>query len=65
MQKQWNELTLPLHIPGLPLDNNIVERALEKATWRRENALFYEAFNGARVGDILAPDLRAQTLRAR
>jgi trans-aconitate methyltransferase len=29
--KHWQKLTLFLEIPGVPLDNNIVEQALKKA----------------------------------
>ena len=52
MLKHWKELTLFLHQPGAPLDNNICERALKKAILHRKNALFYKTQNGARVGDI-------------
>jgi len=52
MRKRWDNLTLFLHVPGAPLDNNIAERALKKAILHRKNALFYKTENGARVGDI-------------
>ncbi len=52
MQKRWDPLTLFLRVPGVPLDNNITERALKKAILHRKNALFYKTLNGARVGDI-------------
>jgi len=52
MQKHWEKLTLFLRVPGAPLDNNIVERALKKAILHRKNALFYKTQNGARVGDM-------------
>jgi transposase len=52
MQKHWQKLTLFLRVPGAPLDNNIVERALKKAILHRKNALFYKTQNGARVGDM-------------
>jgi transposase len=52
MQKHWQELTLFLRVPGAPLDNNIVERALKKAILHRKNALFYKTENGAGVGDL-------------
>jgi hypothetical protein len=48
----WPKLTLFLHQPGAPLDNNIAERALKKAILNRENALFYKTLNGAGVGDL-------------
>jgi transposase len=52
MRKHWDKVTLFLHKPGAPLDNNIVERALKKAILHRKNALFYKTDNGARVGDL-------------
>jgi hypothetical protein len=52
MLKRWDELTLFLFVPGVPLDNNICERALKKAILHRKNALFYKTRRGARVGDI-------------
>ncbi len=52
MQKRWDALTLFLRVAGVPLDNNITERALKKAILHRKNALFYKTLNGARVGDI-------------
>jgi transposase len=48
----WAKLTLFLEHPGVPLDNNIVERALKKAILNRKNALFYKTRNGAAVGDL-------------
>ena len=52
MLKHWQELTLFLHKPGAPLDNNVCERALKKAILHRKNAYFYKTENGARVGDL-------------
>jgi len=52
MQRHWDKLTLFLQVPGAPLDNNIVERALKKAILHRKNALFFKTQNGARVGDM-------------
>jgi hypothetical protein len=48
----WEKLTRFLHVPGAPLDNSVVERALKKSILRRKNSLFYRTQNGARVGDI-------------
>jgi hypothetical protein len=48
----WQKLTLFLERPGVPLDNNIVERALKKAILHRKGALFYKTLNGAAVGDL-------------
>jgi transposase len=50
--KHWEKLTLFLHRPGAPLDNNIVERALKRAILHRKNALFYKTQKGAHVGDL-------------
>jgi transposase len=52
MLRHWDKLTLFLHQPGAPLDNNVCERALKKAILHRKNALFYRTRNGARVGDL-------------
>lgn len=52
MQRHWNKLTLFLRVPGAPLDNNIVERALKKAILHRKNSMFFKTQNGARVGDM-------------
>jgi len=52
MTKHWDELTLFLHVPGAPLDNNLCERVLKKAILHRKTALFYKTLNGARVGDL-------------
>ena len=52
MRNHWEALTLFLHVPGAPLDNNIVERALKKAILHRKNSYFYKTLNGALVGDI-------------
>ncbi len=48
----WKKLTRFLHVPGAPLDNTVVERALKKSILRRKNSLFYKTRNGARVGDM-------------
>ena len=52
MQNRWEKLTLFLRIPGVPLDNNICERAMKKAILHRKNALFFKTENGAGVADI-------------
>lgn len=52
MLRHWQRLTLFLKEPGVPLDNNICERALKKAILNRKNALFYKTERGARVGDL-------------
>src|SRR5271165_4990821 len=50
--RHWTKLTLFLRQQGVPLDNNVVERALKKAILHRKNALFYKTMNGARVGGL-------------
>lgn len=52
MRNHWKALTLFLHEPGAPLDNNICERALKKAILHRKSSLFYKTQNGSRVGDL-------------
>src|SRR6266545_8176297 len=50
--KQWEKLTLFLRKAGVPLDNNIVERALKMAILHRKNSLFYRTRKGAQMGDL-------------
>ena len=50
--RHWIKLTLFLREPGVPLDTNIVERALKMAILHRKNALFYKTLRGAAVGDL-------------
>lgn len=50
--KYWEKLTLFLRKAGVPLDNNIVERALKKAILHRKNSLFYKTRKGAERGDL-------------
>ena len=52
LQNHWEGLTLFLRIEGVPLTNNITERALKKAVIHRKNSLFYKTLNGAKVGDV-------------
>lgn len=52
MLKRWGRLTVFLHKPGAPLDNNSCERLLKKAILHRKNALFFKTQNGARIGDL-------------
>jgi transposase len=52
MRKHWKKLTLFLHVPGAPLDNNVCERALKKAILHRKNSYFYRTEKGAHVGDL-------------
>jgi transposase len=50
--KHWEQLTRFLEVPGVPLDNNINERAVKMAILNRKNSLFYKTEQGARVGDL-------------
>ena len=52
--KHWEELTVWLHEPGTPLDNNEAERALKQFILLRKNSLFFKTEHGAAVGDVLA-----------
>jgi transposase len=52
MLKHWEPLTLFLRVEGVPLDNNICERALKMAIRHRRNSLFYKTMHGAYVGDL-------------
>ena len=46
------KLKRSLRQPGVPLDNNIVERALKKAIRHSKNSLFYRTRKGAQMGDL-------------
>jgi len=50
--RHWKALTTFLREAGVPLDNNLCERALKRAVLHRKNALFYRTLNGAQVGDL-------------
>lgn len=52
MLDRWDKFTLFLRLPGAPLHNNDVERALKMAIRHRNNSLFYRSERGALVGDI-------------
>jgi transposase len=51
--RHWEGLTRFLAVAGVPLDNNVAERALKRAVLLRKNALFYKNEHGASVGAIL------------
>ena len=51
--KHYRELTLFLRIPGVPIDNNIVESLLKIPILNRKNAYFYKSQFGALVGDAI------------
>jgi len=52
MLGHWEPLTVFLHRPGAPLDNNVCERALKMAILHRKNSLSYKTERGAQVGDL-------------
>lgn len=52
MRSHWKALTLFLHVPGAPLDNNVSERLIKSVVMHRKNSLFYRTAAGARTGDI-------------
>jgi transposase len=53
MRNHWPKLTGFLSVPGAPLDNNEVERALKRFVLFRKNSLFYKTEHGAEIGSIL------------
>jgi len=52
MLNHWDKLTRFLHVPGAPLDNNILEQALKRVILHRKNSLFYKTLHGAYIGDM-------------
>lgn len=52
MLNHWDKLTMFLKVPGIPLDNNICERALKKVVLHRKNAYFFKTKQGAHIGDM-------------
>ena len=50
--RHWPKLTRFLEVAGVPIDNNICERALKMAIRNRKNAYFYKTPHGAEVGDL-------------
>lgn len=51
--KHFKELTLFLRIPGVPIDNTILERMLKTPILSRKNCYFYKSQFGAFVGDMM------------
>ena len=52
-QKYWESLTRFLSVPGAPLDNNLVERALKLFIRQRKNSLFSTSEYSAYVASVL------------
>lgn len=61
MLKRWDGFTRFLQIPGAPLDNNILERALKQLVLLRKNILFFKNDHGARIASILLSTLATTT----
>jgi hypothetical protein len=53
MQTHWETLTRFLSIPGAPLDNNLVERALKLFIRQRKNSRFYRTEHSAYIASVL------------
>jgi hypothetical protein len=53
MQGHWETLTRFLSVPGAPLDNNLVERALKLFIRQRKNSLFYATEHSAYIASVL------------
>jgi len=53
MQNHWKTLTRFLSIPGAPLENNVVERALKLFIRQRKNSLFYKSEHSAYIASVL------------
>lgn len=49
----WETLTRFLQVPGAPLENNIVERALKLFIRQRKNSLFYKTEHSAYIASVL------------
>ena len=52
--KRWESLTRVLSIPGAPLDNNTVERALKFIIRQRKASLFFASAASARIGSMIS-----------
>jgi hypothetical protein len=53
MQEHWETLTRFFSIPGAPLENNLVERALQLFMRQRKNSLFYRTEHSASIASVL------------
>jgi len=53
MQRHWVTLTRFLSVPGVPLDNNLAERALKLFIRQRKNSLFYKSTHSAYIASVL------------
>jgi len=53
MRSYWETLTRFMSIPGAPLENNLVERALKLFIRQRKNSLFYKSEHSAYIASVL------------
>lgn len=53
MQTHWATLTRFLSVPGAPLANNVVERALKLFIRQRKNSLFFATEHSAYIASVL------------
>ena len=53
LQTHWEKLPRFLSIPGAPLDNNLVERALKLFIRQRKNSLFFRTEHSAYIASVL------------
>lgn len=53
LRGHWATLTRFLSVPGAPLDNNTVERALKLFIRQRKNSLFYATEHSAYIASVL------------
>jgi transposase len=63
MQGHWETLPRFFSVPGAPLDNNLVERAVQLFIRQRQNPLFYatepSAYSASVLTSLIAPCLHA------
>jgi len=53
LRGHWDTLTRFLSVPGAPLDNNLVERALKLFIRQRKNSLFFATEHSAYIASVL------------
>lgn len=53
MRGNWETLTRFLEVPGAPMENNLVERALKLFIRQRKNSLFYKTEHSAYIASVL------------
>ena len=53
MHNHWATLSRFVSVPGAPLDNNLVERALKLFIRQRKNSLFYKSEHSAYIASVL------------